>query len=432
MIVVSGNWLISDGSLLPPPARGLIEPLFGEIKRLACLAGVGEDGRYNPIERIDIVLAGDTFDGLASRRWIGRRRPWHAGAAKRETADRVLHDAICLGRGPLSRLARLARRGMWVPAADRMQRPVLGRSVPVSVGLTILPGDRDGVLERPLASVAERYGFEVGSCWERLGRDGTRVVIRHGHEFDPLCGTDADEHQTGVDREPARFGRRPSVSESLAVDLVAAFAAALADDTPCPPAVVQRVVRDVAVGPWTAAPAILGRHLADAFLPSDITSVLLDTWRRSVDRWHAASTADPPSIATGFDTVGALASWMERVDPPRLGDSGAVAGGPCADGWLDTRREDLFASAPRNGLAVLGHPPRRLSGGPIVTLGPMPQGDPSEAAKGFDPLACNRRPVVEIDAATRPAAAAPAWVAIPRPDVDDGIVSSTDWPRAAA
>lgn len=431
MIVVTGNWLISDGSLLPPPAHGLIEPLFGEIERLACLAGVGEDGRYRPIERIDIVLAGDTFDGLTSRRWIGRDRPWHAGAARRETAARVLRDAIRLGRGPLSKLARLARRGIRVPAADRMQRPVLGRLVPVSVGLTILPGDRDGVLERPLVSVAERYGFEVGSCWERLGNDGTRVVIRHGHELDPLCGTEVDEPQAGIDHEPARFGRRSSVSESLAVDLLAVFAARLLG-APCPPAVVERVVRDVAVGPWTAAPAILGKHLVDDSLPADMASVLLDTWRRSVDRWHAASMADPPSIATGFDAVGALASWMERVDPPRLGDSRAAAGGPCADGWLDTRREDLFASAPRKGLAVLGHPPRRLSGGPIVTLGPMPPGDPAEAATAFDPFGCDRRPVVEIHSAARPAAAGPAWVAIPRPDVNGGIVSSTDWPRAAA
>jgi len=431
VIVVTGNWLISDGSLLPPPARGLLEPLFGEIERLACLAGVGEDGRYRPIERIDIVLAGDTFDGLTSRRWIGARRPWHAGAAKRETSDRVLQDAIRIGRRPLSKLARLVRRGIRVPAADRMQRPVLGRSVPVNVGLTILPGDRDGVLERPLVSVAERYGFVVGSCWERLGRDGTRVVIRHGHEFDPLCGTDVEEPPAGIEREEARFGRQPSVSESLAVDLLAVFAAGLADAA-CPAAVARRLVRDVAVGPWTAAPAILGRQLVDGSLPSDIASVLLDTWRRSVDRWHAASTADPPSIATGFDTVGALASWMERVDPPRLDDSGAFAGGPCADGWLDTRREDLFASAPRNGLAVLGHPPRRLSGGPIVTLGPTTPGDPAAAATAFDPLTCNRRPVVEIDAASRPAAAAPAWVAITRPDIDDGIVSSNDWPRAAA
>lgn len=431
VIVVSSNWLISDGSLVPAPPRREVEPLFRELARLACLAGVGADGSYRPIERIDVVLAGDTFDGLTSRRWLGRVRPWHAGAARREFAEEILRAAFRCGRDPLSRLGRLARRGIRVPAADRRRRPVLGQHVSVRVGVTILPGDRDGVLERPLVVAASRYGFGVGSCWERLDADGGSVSIVHGHEFDPLCGTDVDEPPAGIEREGDRFGRQPSVSESLAVDLLAVFAAGLADAA-CPAAVAQRVVRDVAVGPWTAAPAILGRHLVDGALPSDIASVLLDTWRRSVDRWHAASTTDPPSIATGFDTVGALASWMERVDPPRLGDSCAVAGGPCADGWLDTRREDLFASAPRNGLAVLGHPPRRLSGGPIVTLGPTTPGDPSAAATAFDPLTCNRRPVVEIDAASRSATAGPAWVAIPRPDIDGGIVSSTDWPRAAA
>jgi hypothetical protein len=430
VIVVSGNWLISDGSLVPAPPRREVEPLFRELKRLACLAGVGADGSYRPIERIDVVLAGDTFDGITSRRWMGRVRPWHAGAARREFAEEILRAAFRCGRGPLSRLGRLARHGIRVPAADRKRRPVLGQHVLVRVGVTILPGDRDGVLERPLVVAASRYGFGVGSCWERLDADGGSVSILHGHEFDPLCGTDVDEPPAGIEREPARFGRRPSVSESLAVDLLAVFAARLAD-TPCPPVVAGRVVRDVAFGPWTAAPAILAGHLVDTSLPADTTSILADTWRRSIDHWHDASTADPPSVSTGFDTVGTLASWMERIEPTGHHGGCPAVCGPCADGWLDTRREDLLASAPRKGIVVLGHPPRRLSGGPIVTLGPTPERDLAEAGTVLDSLAFDRRPVVEIHAA-RPADAGPAWVAIPRPDGNGGIVSSNDWTPAAA
>lgn len=104
--------------------------------------------------------------------------------------------------------------------------------------------------------------------------------------------------------------------------------------------------------------------------------------------------------------------------------------GPCADGWLDTRREDLLASAPRKGLIVLGHPPRRLTGGPIVTLGPTPESDPAEAASAVDDLVYDRPPVVEIHA-SRPATGQ-VWVAIPRPDGNGGIVSSNDWTPAAA
>lgn len=418
MIVVTGNWLISDGSLFPPPARGAIEPLFGEIARLACVAGVGDDGRYRPIERIDIVLAGDTFDGLTSRRWIGRVRPWHSGTPRREAAELVLSDAIRLGRRPLSRLATLARRGVRVPAADRRQRPVLDQFVPVSVGVTLLPGDRDGVLERPLAAVADRHGFGIGSCWERLEGGEANVLIRHGHEFDPLCGTAADE--------PAGFGRRPSVSESLAVEWLAVFAARL-EDTPCPPPFARRLVRDVAVGPWTSAPAILRRHLVDASLPASTEATVIDAWSRSIDRWHAATAADPPGFATGFDTPAAIASWMERVDLRRRGEPCDGLLGPCADGWLDIRRRDLVASVPRTCVAVLGHPPRRLSDGTVVTLGPASEGD----GEAVDSLVADRRPVVEIDAAKRPPST-PAWVAIPRPDGNGGIVESGDWTRAAA
>ena len=40
---------------------------WGVIQRSALRAGFRHDGRYKPLERLDIVFAGDTFDLYASR-----------------------------------------------------------------------------------------------------------------------------------------------------------------------------------------------------------------------------------------------------------------------------------------------------------------------------------------------------------------------------
>ena len=76
MLVVTANWAIGDGTLWRRPLRGLVSRAWGVIQRSALRAGFRHDGRYRPLERLDIVFAGDTFDLYASRLWAtGDVRP---------------------------------------------------------------------------------------------------------------------------------------------------------------------------------------------------------------------------------------------------------------------------------------------------------------------------------------------------------------------
>lgn len=79
MIVVTANWEIGDGSLWPGPAAGIMERFRAEVARAAVRAGWQCDGRYEPVRRVDVVFAGDTFDG--SPRANGSERPDRGNAA---------------------------------------------------------------------------------------------------------------------------------------------------------------------------------------------------------------------------------------------------------------------------------------------------------------------------------------------------------------
>ena len=53
--------------------------MFAErVGDLALRASWRADGRYRPLERLDVILLGDILDLIRSRRWLEAAvRPWH-------------------------------------------------------------------------------------------------------------------------------------------------------------------------------------------------------------------------------------------------------------------------------------------------------------------------------------------------------------------
>jgi len=202
MIVAAANWLISDGSVSRPPRAEAITAFLQGVGRAAARAGLRLDGRYEPVPEVALVLAGDTFDRLASRRWLGRVKPWHRGRTVREIADGVDLGILRNGRRLLRQLARLSIRGIEVPSADHRGRPDLRSPVRVPVRLVLLEGDRDRGISAALLPAESRWNGLLRSDREH-GRlsfgsrflaghasasgDTPRIEIRHGHEFDPCC-----------------------------------------------------------------------------------------------------------------------------------------------------------------------------------------------------------------------------------------------------
>lgn len=439
MIVVSANWLISDGSLCPPPRGSRIAAFLRAVERLACRSGMGPDGSYRPIDRVDLVLAGDTFDGLTSRFWLGKIRPWQGERVTRDTIDRIALRCAHSGRRSIQSLRRIVGKGLALPAADDRDRPLLTRSTRVPVSLTLVAGDRDGLLGRSTAwrDVAGK-GAAIASSWERTMPSGETVVVRHGHEFDPLCFGGDDRSEPAAYEQARRFGRQPTLAESLSIDLLASYAWGLAGvGVPAP--VRFDLVRALVRSPWMDAPRVLVGRLGGGDLPPALVAVVSDAWRRSVDRWHETALAEPPVAQDGVDAVGAVAAWMASIDGLERG-GGSAAASLAAEQWLDMRSLGLPSGGARGDRAarvVLGHPPadlcrpvagHRSSGfGPrLIAIGAAP---PPHVARRAACGPYGLATVTEVGSGWCAGADEPAWLA-----VADGCdtIASSDLIRDAA
>ncbi|MEI6240189.1 MAG: hypothetical protein WCR51_07355 [Planctomycetia bacterium] len=344
MLVVTANWAIPDGSVAALPRAALHARLIDDIRRTAVRAGMRHDGRYRPIERLVVVLAGDTIDGLVSGRWTGDVRPWERGRRVTARHEEVFRAAARHAGRPLAALTRLARRGVVVPATDRRGRPVVGARIVVPVHLVILAGDRDAAFERLHGRAwSERRGIGIGSVW-----NGEGFAVTHGAACDPLTAG----------------GDRPTLLESLAVDLLARFGATLAERAGVADA-GRRIVRNLADGQPFDMPLRLSAALRAITQEGSDADWITAAWHRSVDRWDRA--ARRAGCGNGHDEVAAIASWMHA-----LGDGAATR--TAARTVVAALAASLPAAASRqrgHRLTVLGHPATSIdtAGGHVVCLG---------------------------------------------------------------
>lgn len=291
MLVVTANWAIADGTLVVRSRRGQLEWLEA-VHRAVIRAGVGRDGRYAACERLEIVLAGDTLDGLTTDAWLGDARPWHEGRRAERIAAGVLVRAAARGRRLWGGLVRWARGGLAVPTADRFGRPDWRRRRQVPVQVTLLPGDRD----RWITAALPRGGGVV--------RLATAAVVAGI----PLC------HGSGGD--PLWAGRvepgRPTLGESLIVDFVARFAAAVRSEPWR--AEAGGLVARLTAAPLGDLPTVAATWLAAA--PPVAARGVRDRWQAAVAGWHRAARRSEPTCGAGCDPLDAVAAWLAAPGSP--------------------------------------------------------------------------------------------------------------------
>lgn len=355
MLVVTANWSITDGTLVDPPGRSQCAEFVAGIRRSAARAGVRRDGGYRPVERVDVILAGDTFDWLLTAAWLGHERPWQRRARRGAACERVMHAALKRGMRLLGRLGRLTREGLSVADADGRGRPLLGSQVRVPVHVTMLVGDRDAGLEEPRSvERAARFGIAVGRSWTE-----PHVTIAHGHATDPLC--------CSALRDAA--DRPPTLHESLTVDLVARFASILHETEPAALArrVMAMLVADCPLDVPLRLRAWLDRAGAIGTLAQDSRDRIEAAWRRAVDAWHRRARHDLPATEFQFDAVDALAMrlWrstetIEAAIPAVLASSGPARRG-------SPQESSIVVSGHRAADSVLGGP---TPGTQAICLGP--------------------------------------------------------------
>jgi hypothetical protein len=342
MLVVTANWGLADGTLVPSSGRQQAD-FLAAVQRAACRAGSRADGRYEPIDRLDLVLAGDTFDALTSTAWTDSLRPWQASARAADTAARVLVAAAIRGRRLLAGLAAWARRGLDVPAADRRGRPIRDRSRRVPARVVILPGDRDSWLAAAAGRLARR-GVRAAGAWAAGG-----VAVCHGAEFDPLWNGG-----------PAVEGGQPTLGASLVVDLLARFGAEMRGRPGLWP-VCRSLVGLLAAAQPASWPLVVGDWLA---ANGRDAAPVRPLWRAAVAGWRRQARRVPPACDAGCDVIDAVAAWMEGTEREPLRSD---AGGELV-GLLDPGPPRVAAA----GTVVLGHwavpaePPGMVGLGPAA------------------------------------------------------------------
>lgn len=394
MLVATANWGLGDGSLAAAPDPSLPGRLASEVHRAALRAGFRHDGRYRPIARLGLVLAGDTFDGLVSDRWLDEVRPWERRRQAAMRHEDVLQAAWRAARRHVGWVVRLARHGLVVPAADGHGRPVLSARVRVTADVVVLVGDRDLALARLSGGFfGRRRTIGVGSLWEG---DGVRVA--HGVGCDPLAVRD----------------QGPTLLQSLAVDLIARFGAALRVRTGGT-RFGRRLVRLLV----DAALLDLPRRLAGgmATLGREDGALVGSAWRRAVDYW--AREARRVGCVDDHGVVDAIAAWMHHL-PGTAGPSPAIRR---MVETLATPLPTRMRTTPSDGLLVVGHPgPASQPGGErIICLGPptlSPFGHAAGAAFGTSGGEC-------VETGLAFSASPPAAVAIL--EADEGPGGGREW-----
>jgi len=235
MFVIISDLHLTDGSAGATISPGAFSLFAERLSELATSAGWRLDGRYRPIDGLELLLLGDVLDVIRSSQWLAqdRVRPWSnphspefVDVVSRITSDILRHndEAVSLLRGVS------AQGGITVPAADRMGRPAPGSPpVPVQVRTYYMVGNHDwmfhlrgggyDLLRQAIArqmglanAPGEPFAHDPAECdplYQSMRRH--RLFARHGDVYDPF--------NFEGDRDASSLG------DALVVELVTRFSA---------------------------------------------------------------------------------------------------------------------------------------------------------------------------------------------------------------
>ena len=213
MLVMISDLHLTDGTSGATISPWAFEIFVQELRDAAISASWRADGKYRPLDRVDLVLLGDSLDVIRSARWLDAAvRPWDSTDRPEmvELVTKITSDILTRNEPSLSLLRNLATPGQFtIPAADRQGRPAggsSGSSAVQSVGLVTryLVGNHDWFYhlpgrgyDLPRQAIVRQLGLanstrmpfphdpsEDSELTEVLRRH--RVLARHGDIYDPI------------------------------------------------------------------------------------------------------------------------------------------------------------------------------------------------------------------------------------------------------
>ncbi|MBN2147303.1 MAG: hypothetical protein JW726_07935 [Anaerolineales bacterium] len=215
MLIFVSDLHLGDGTCAMTLSADAFRIFRDRLTLLMQTASVRRDGKYRPIEEVDLVLLGDIFEVLHSELWLQEEpgepsyaRPW-SDSTSVELGSKILAITRAIlenNSASLKILRQMAQgRGIRLQPANRRGLPALNtkESVPVRVKIHYMVGNHDWEYHLPgalydqarqeiidtvgLQNSPAPFPYELSdspALQELLGR--YRIFARHGDYFDRL------------------------------------------------------------------------------------------------------------------------------------------------------------------------------------------------------------------------------------------------------
>jgi UDP-2,3-diacylglucosamine pyrophosphatase LpxH len=297
MLVAISDLHLDDGTCgksLPVDAFHIFRE---RLAQLAYSASMRTDGKYRPLESIDLLLLGDIFELILSTRWLkekpgetGYVRPW-SNPALPALADKIreITQAILSHNAESMAVLRQMANGeaISLPPADAQGEPALetGERIPIPVNIYYMVGNHDWFYHLPGAAynnsrqqIIEALGLQNPHTpiayepdeWESLLQlfEKYRVYARHGDMYDKWC------FNPDLGRDVSTLG------DALAIELITRFPEEvekkLGDNLPAN--FYQGLREMINVRPNVAVPLWIGSQIRNYALAEKAESLIKKIW----------------------------------------------------------------------------------------------------------------------------------------------------------
>lgn len=343
MLVIASDLHLNDrttGSSLNP---GAFQIFADRMAELALRASWRADGRYRPIERLDLVLLGDILDTTRTTQWLQTDvRPWDDTSSPQvaDTFGSIVDDILERNRDACGVLRDISTAGaIRIPDATQTGEPAFNQEgVPVPVRTFYMAGNHDWMLHLPgtrydtiRQKVTHQLGlaniynapfphdpYESDELLAVLRRH--RVFARHGDIFDPI--------NFNEDRDSSSLG------DAIVIELLTRFTVTISEQLgdDLPPAVLRGLQDLDHIRPLLLAPVWMEGLLERAGVQPPIRKQIKRTWDSLVDEFLALPIVREHDTWSPFDIVDGMERALKFSKRLSIGWAGKITN------WLQGMR----------------------------------------------------------------------------------------------
>ena len=294
MLVIISDLHLTDGTTGPVLNAGAFDIFVERLYEMALRASWRADGKYRPLERLDLLLLGDILDITRSTHWLDTStRPWGEMQAPGtiDTVSAIVDDILHKNRDGLENLRAISEdAALRLPPATQAGEPVYNaEGIPVSVRTHYMVGNHDW----PLHLRGGRYDIVRQKIAHQLGLANShsepfphdphesdelltvlrrhRVLARHGDIFDPINYNETRDAS--------------SLGDALMLELVNRFlaeaAASWSDELP--KAVIAGLLEVYHIRPMLLIPIWIDGVLERSGVKAELRKQMKRTWDKLAD-----------------------------------------------------------------------------------------------------------------------------------------------------